>query len=231
MKTDVITATSLSDAYSVLAVLTEFPTKDVAMSVVEGSVFQDMAALCDELNMETPALIDAASSAGENGEPGEVYELMRREYTRLFNHPEKPLVPLYEEQFLFDYASPENQPAVKEGLEQARPRLYVNPASIDARRQYRAQGMAQVNERSLPADAMCVQMTFMAKLHQALAEALMEDNETQIAALQDAIGEFEDIHLRKWMADFFRACSEKSQLEVYAAMGQFGVALAKRVLE
>lgn len=218
-------AITLADAFSLLALLTSYPTLAVAEGAASGALAKDMASLCTELGIDGASVCTGETADSVEIDPSSVYDALRRDYTRLFNHPEHPLVPLYEEQFLFDQREGASQPA-----ESARPRLFVNPASSDALREYRAAGLAPTDERALPADAMPVQMEFMAQLFLRQAEALMRDDATAAAAAQKAQSEFARMHLGKWMRNFFTQCSVHSTCAAYRAMGQFGSSVADYML-
>ncbi len=226
------TTTALADAFSMLSILTEYPTQELATAISTGDLAQDVASICEEAGIcgdEAMSLLSELS--GKNGD--EVLAGMRREYTRLFNHPENPAIPLYEGQFLFQRSQSTGWRLAKsvdsEVASSLQPRLFVNPASLDAIREYRKAGLKQLEERSIPADAMPVEMAFMAQLLIKLAEGYLKDDEDLQSEMLHALKEFNRYHLSKWMGDFYYACATESTHAAYRALGSFGLQILESV--
>lgn len=224
---------AIADAFSLLAILCDCPNEQLALACVDDSLKSDIDSLCKECGIKSSHVLDALAALDiycKTAVSAEslLYEL-RCEYTRLFNHPERPRIPLYEEQFLFEYASSSRSQAnqVQRGkhFDDLKPRMFVNPASIDAMREYRQAGMKQADERAIPADAMPVQMSFLAQLFTRALEAKTVKHDNALAAVAGQIGEFCHYHLDKWMAEFFGACTQVTCNPLYKTMGLFGVDL------
>lgn len=250
MDKQILGAAALSDAFSILALLTQYPTADVAEGLASGALGDDMAAIAADLGLDGEA-VRAACAPLCGTDAGELLSRMRVAYTALFNHPERPLVPLYEGQYRYDReeaphlaggddtreassarsgegeAGPVSRR--KRGAVDARPRLFVNPASLDALREYRAARVAPEDERQLPADAMPVEMEFCSLLCLRLSRALLEEDGEGAAAARGALDEFFRIHLAKWMSGFYGDCARMAPCEAYRAMGVFGAAVAERL--
>ena len=247
MNNEVLEAAVLSDAFGILTLLTQFPTQEVAEGLASGALGDDMAEVARELGLDGAA-VRAACEPLRGADATGLLQDMRIAYTALFNHPEKPLVPLYEGQYRYDREEAPNEEgagsgrggAGESGRESrkkrgavrvdARPRLFVNPASLDALREYRAAGMAPQDERQMPPDAMPVQMEFCSLLCLRLSQALLQGDEAAAAEVRRALGEFSKIHLAKWMRGFYGDCARTTPCEAYRAMGVFGTAVAERVL-
>lgn len=223
---DLTKLTARADAFTLLEMLTSFPEPALLQAAVDGSLAADMDAICLEGEIEGAGAADALRVLqGQDGEGG--FATARREYTQLFNHPERPQVQLYEGQFLYEAQRGEDElPAAGgKGGDAARPRLFVNPASLDMLRELRQAGLQQISDRAMPADAMPVQMGFAAQLCARQAQAIIGGDESAYAAAAEAFAELRLYHLDKWMAPFFEAVGRHASHPLYRAVACFGVAV------
>lgn len=223
---DLSRLTARADAFTLLEMMTSFPESELVQAAVDGSLAADVSAICLEGDIEGADAVEALQALqGHDGE--EALTAARREYTRLFNHPEHPQVPLYEGQFLYEARQGVRGSSASggKGGDAARPRLFVNPASLDMLRELRQAGLQQVSDRAMPADAMPVQMGFAAQLCARRAQALAEGDEEAAAAAAAAFDELCHYHLDKWMTPFFGAVGQHAADPLYRAMALFGAAL------
>ena len=225
---EVMHATAMSDAFALLELLTQFPTKEAFGTFATGALGEDLRSIAHEAGFEGEALERAICQADdlrrecESGELG--YEDIRREYTRLFDHPERPAVYLYEGQFLFDEAGEESSRSAAKQFPE-RPRTFVNPAALDAEREYKNAGMVRSSDMNVPGDTMFTEMAFMAELFYRRSAALVAKDEVACAAVDAQIEEFKHFHLDKWMDLFYRRCEERSSASLYKMVGAFGQAV------
>ncbi len=87
------------EASSLLASWLQLPTETLQESVSDGSFVASVAALAEALE-ESQGAVEGDGSwqdaldAVRSGQPSSLEDL-RRDYTRLFTHPRKPLIPPY----------------------------------------------------------------------------------------------------------------------------------------
>ena len=214
-----------ADAYNLLSLLLQFPTLELAEGLSLGGVQTDMRAIGSELGLdqhrvETIAADLDALCLGADKE--ELRENMRREYTRLFNHPDHPQVPLYEGVFIAEYG--------KGLLSKAeRPRMFVNAAALDAERCYKTLGLRPDGDAQMPGDCMSTELLYLGILHEGCAKCLLEGDRAALEGYQDKVSEFAQAHGSKWFHDFFSACVRESG-DVYGRVGAFGLLVADNLL-
>ena len=70
------------------------PSEELAQGVIDGSVFDDMRAIFEDAGLDPSCAAFAHESAlrRENPTASEMRTELRRDYTALFTHPERPLV-------------------------------------------------------------------------------------------------------------------------------------------
>lgn len=213
-----------SDMYSLLSMLLHLPTEEIAAGILDGSLAEDVLAIFEELGFSDNRIETIKTKLGAlqriSGKD-ELLTEMRREYTRLFAHPKKPAIDIYETLFLF-------QP--QEG-QKDKPTLFISPAAMDAQRCYKQAGLVKSKEANEPEDHMATEMEFMAYLYMQKAKALNEDNQEGLAQRNEQIKEFSELHLRKWGIDFFDSCISSSERDVYRTFGQIGSTFMSKMLE
>jgi len=205
-----------SDMYQLLFLSLHFPTEDLVSGLLDGSYADDVAAILDELHFPPDgiqAIMDrfTALRGGKNGKD-DLLTTMIREHTRLFTHPKKPAVAIYETTFRYD---PEDEL-------QSKPTLFISPAALDAERCYKKAGLALSGKVQEPADHMATEMEFMMYLYLQKAKTLQQNNTEEAARREEEISEFSNDHLKKWAVAFFDRCKAASENECYRAIGEMG---------
>lgn len=249
---DVVRESAMADAYALLAMLVEHPTLQVAAGLASGALQRDAEAVAQEAGMGSAWEDAVASYAhlceGAN-DAEELLRAMRVEHTRLFEHPVRPVIPIHEGQFLYDSSLNASSKAAeasaasasagqgrsqgqsqgrhgkslhKEDFFDERPRMFVNPAALDAERCYRAAGLKRADAKNIPGDNMVTELQFMSKLHERRAQALIANDENAFAAASASIEEFERIHLRKWGEAFFQKTEQEARIDAYRLAGTLG---------
>lgn len=217
-------ALAASDMYQLLAMLLHLPTEEIVLGLLDGSLGADISAIFQELDFPRDEIEKIRTKLialqGNLNLKSELLTEMRQEYTRLFTHPQKPLVGIYETMFLF---KPD-----EEGEE--RPSLFISPAALDAERCYKKAGLIMSKELNEPGDHMATEMEFMMYLYLQKAKALQENNSAGLTRREEEIKEFADLHLRKWAKEFFALCSTESKSEVYRVLGQIGSSFMAKML-
>ncbi|WP_139652929.1 TorD/DmsD family molecular chaperone [Raoultibacter phocaeensis] len=218
----VILHTALSDYLSLLALLVQFPTKELEGGLAEGTLHEDFLAVGREAGLSGSAFdtaVDRLRAASHEVRcDHEAMHAIRCEYTRLFNHPDHPAVKLFEGVFLDDERMREGKPGTGA-------RLFVNPAALDAERCYRKAGLKKSTAMNLPADSMSTELEFLAHLHAESARAIAEENDALLGETETLLEEFTRLHVEKWFLRFFERCAEESRCSLYDAVGMMGIAL------
>lgn len=223
----VLRLSALADAYGMLALLTQFPTEDVRVGLSDSSLGEDMLAILFEAGVpgEDPRVAELAvllEDAACEAASQDALPLIRREYTRLFNHPDAPALCIYEELFLHVRKRRLENPNYEREHDKE-PRTFVNNASYDAERIYKKAGIVRTKEISAPSDSMFVEMEFVQTLFARLAKAALEGDETLRSDTLEHLLEFKRIHLDKWMRLFYEDCAAESPLAYFGVTGSFGV--------
>lgn len=222
----VMRLSALADAYGMLALLTQFPSEEVRTGLANGTLAEDALAILFEAGVpggdrRVANLATVLEAASREAESDDALSLIRREYTRLFNRPDKPALCIYEELFLHVRKRRLVDPNYEREHDKE-PRTFVNNASFDAERIYKKAGILRTKEISAPSDSMFVEMEFTQTLFTRLAKAALEED----AALRDEtieiFAEFKRLHLDKWMKLFYEDCAAESSLAFFGAMGCFG---------
>lgn len=221
---DVASNVAASDMYQLLSVTLRLPDEDLARGVLDGRLADDAVSILSELHVPGDELdrirTRLLALRGDAGGRSSLLTEMRQEYTRLFTHPRRPTVAIYETTFRHDPASAEGPPS-----------LFVGPAALDAERCYRKAGLLlTTSESNEPADHMATEMEFMMFLHREKAVALHQGDRAEVARREAEIGEFTELHLREWAPAFFSACASSSESEAYRAIGELGSVFMSRVL-
>jgi TorA maturation chaperone TorD len=205
-----------SDMFKLLSMFLHLPTEEIAVGILDGSLADDVLEIFIELGVYDSRIgkINSKLKAlqGKASDTSECLTAMRQEYTRLFTHPQKPVIDIYETYFLF-------QP---EDGGQDKPSLFISPAALDAEQRYKQADLVKSKEFNEPGDHMTIELEFMAYLYCQLVKALQEDNQEAITLRNEQIEEFKELHLQKWAMDFFNLVVSKSQREVYQTIGLIG---------
>lgn len=209
-------AVAASDMFQLLSVFMHLPKKEMATGLLDGSIAEDVTTIFRELGFKrenTRTIEDAfikIKECGKNEE--ELLSELRQEYTRLFNHPKKPAIPIYEA--LFRYQPDKD--------DEARPLLFVSPAALDAERCYKKAGLKLSKAVNESGDHMGIEMEFMMYLYLQKAKAIQENDEGELARRDEEIEEFNRLHLKRWAVEFFEQCKTTSKSKVYSTVGEIG---------
>lgn len=217
-------ALAASDLYQFLSMFLRMPTGEIAAGLLDGTIAEDICAILKELDFPSESIDSVCAGLislqcnPQNRE--KLHSDMRKEYTRLFSHPENPVIDIYETLFLADI-KPDNG---------EKPALFISPAALDAERCYKKAGLTLSKEVREPADHMATEMEFMAYLHMEKAKALHEENKEKLSQIEGDIEEFTDIHLKKWALAFFEKCMVSSHHPAYKIFGEIGKVFMEKVL-
>ncbi len=220
----VILHTATADYYVLLTLLLQAPTAESVQHFMQSAILDDFTEIALEMQISREAITVIAQRylelQKELSSSNDALGLVRREYTRLFSHPTKPVIKLYEGVFTDDER-------VRTGENSTNALLFVNPSAADAERLYKQAGFACSSEVSIPADAITTEMEFLGRLHNAIALEIIEnDNERVIAAMQ-WLEEFHSRHSSQWFPRFFERCEGESKLTLYKLVGYLGTTLIK----
>lgn len=195
---------ALADACRILGTCVLLPTAQMVESFADGSFASSIRALLPSLAASAgqaerierrldacPPLSGSASSLSE----------LRREYTRLFAHPTKPIAPLCESIFK----------SAQRGEE--KPLLMVSRTAMALDERYQAAGFRRASSAALPPDHMEIELAFL---------ALMLD------ANADEADAFLDQHLGTWAPAFFSLVEKHARTPEYALFGSLGRARFER---
>jgi TorA maturation chaperone TorD len=209
-------ASAASDMFQLLALALNLPQIELAGGLLDGSVAEDTAALFAELGFDpqdTREIVSAFEAvASRGGSREELFSELRQEYTRLFCHPRKPAIPLYEALF-------RNQ---MEGQGEDRPLLFISPAALDAERCYQKAGLKMSTAVKESCDHLGIEMEFMMYLYLQKARAIQADDPLELASRVEQIEEFDRLHIQRWAPEFFVQCKTLSSSVFYRTIGEIG---------
>lgn len=204
-------AFATSDFYQLLSVSLHWPSDELSIAILDGSYMHDGMNILEELSCSENDLQQVKTAFEASGETAkdaaQLLKELRREYTRLFNHPVKPVLDIYESIFL---GTEGGNPEAKES--------FLNPISVDVERFYQAAGL--INQSSEPADHIVTELEFMMYLYRSKGKALQEQDYESAAKIDQQIQEFAAKHLGKWCHKFFDILEESSQVPFYKVVGK-----------
>lgn len=204
-----------ADAWRLAGIFMRLPTAEVARGLAEEAVAADAQEVLAGLglNEKNVQAVVEGFSACRGAEPDGLLDRLRRDYTRLFTNPERPLVSIYEGVFKdtgdFDTSS----------------LVFVSPTALDAERRYREQGLRMDPHSNESADHMGAELDFCCYLCDRAARQAAEGASDAARETLDALDGFMAAHLDKWGAAFFGRVAEHAQTEAYRAVGRLGGAL------
>lgn len=217
-------AIAISDMFQLLSMLLYIPTPEIVKGLRDGSLSEDLIAILVELGFSTETVDEfkqAFLQFQTNKQTEEkLFREMRREYTRLFSHPQNPEIHIYETMFRYDSKTDENRPS-----------LYISPAALDAERCYKKAGLAMSKEMNEPSDHMGTEMEFMTYLYTQKAIALKNNSQEEITRRDTEIIEFKDAHLKKWAVAFFDKLASIDNSNYYRIFGEIGRIFMTDILE
>ena len=194
-------AFTTSDFYQMLSVSLRPPTQELVAGLLEGRYNEDAHNILGELGIrdqEGDELIPAAESLSQ----------LQQEYTRLFEDPRSPAIPIYETLMLRDQNN-------KEKI-----MMFQSPAALDAGQSYREAGFTLINPAFEPADHMATELEFMMYLYQRKGEDLKHKRKEELEHLIQSIEKFETRHLKKWAERFFDRLQSESQMSFYRSLAR-----------
>jgi TorA maturation chaperone TorD len=217
----------ISDFYRFFSSLLQLPTNALISSLHDSSFEKGFRQMVDEMGfrsnkVEVSEALYCLKSLGQKNETN--LQVLRHAYTTLFTHPDKPLIFIYESQFLFWEAHPDA------GLDEA-PRLFVNPAALDAERCYKKAGLSRSVDFNESADHMSIELEFMARLYAYRVELFEKGDTEELIRVDDLIAEFNSLHFKKWGIAFFQKCAQTSVHPFYQALGSIGAVFMEEMLE
>jgi TorA maturation chaperone TorD len=223
-KRDIQRSVAASDLYRLLFISLHFPTDELALGLLDGSFCNDVLSIFEELNFSGEEIgkirAQLITLKGDIKNKEALLTQMRREYTRLFTHPKKPAIAIYETTFLYN---PEDDL-------QSRPSLFIGPAARDAERCYKKAGLEMARQMNEPADHMATEMEFMMYLYLQKAKSIRDGNWKELAQREHEIREFLQSHLQKWAKNFFDVCIASAQMVFYKTIGDIGSFCMDRML-
>lgn len=219
---DIQYESAMADLYSLLVLFTQFPMQEIVDGLADGSINRDFEGIAREIGIQDKVIESIShllhATSLELKRNSDALSELRREYSRLFNHPEAPIIRLYEGVFL-------DEELMRSGEASRGTRVFINPAALDAERCYRSAGLKRSGTQNIPADCISTELEFMAFLHSMKARDLIDGSERSTLNTDELIEEFTRIHILKWFMRFFERCSEESISSFYRTVGTMGVAL------
>ncbi|MGE4273332.1 MAG: molecular chaperone [Desulfitobacterium sp.] len=208
-------AISTSDMHQILAIALQLPTQELVKGVLNGSLADDILSIYQELDLPNETIENLVTKFAElkNSKitKEELLTELRQEYTRLFTHPKKSEIEIYET--LFRYVPEEGE---------GKPSLFISPAALDAERCYKKAGLVKSKDVNEPGDHMATEMEFMMFLYLEMAKALQGDNKEEVARREAEIKEFNELHLQRWAKFFFEKMATVSHSAFYRIIGEIG---------
>ncbi|MCL1798221.1 MAG: molecular chaperone TorD family protein [Eggerthellaceae bacterium] len=208
---------SQADLAQILALFFRRPSTELAAGLAEGTVALDISQILAELALDDTGAHGLLGTM-RGGGPEALLKALRVEYTRLFAHPEHPVLRIYEALFLYELR----------GRKGERPVLFVNPAALDAERLYRQAGLTQNSDFNESGDHFGVQLDFAAFLLRQRIELLSKGQEGQeghLAGNAALFDEFKARHLSKWLQPLGDMLVASAQHPAYQAVGHLCCAL------
>lgn len=217
--------TALADLFGIMAVMLDYKTlAQVCAGLNEGTLIDDVRTVFDELDLVDSRIegisasleaLRADISSGRLSFAG-----LRPEYTRLFNHPDKPALPYYEGAFINRRSSEQGRDEPDHDL------LFINQAACDADRQYKRAGVRRSLDENIPGDCMTTELAFMQYLLGLRVQAALGCGGHTEREIDSWLHEFVYLHLRVWMSDFFERLSKVSGQRYFQTVGSLGMVLA-----
>lgn len=194
---------ALADACRLLSTCMRLPTSDLFKSMTDGSFATSIRALLPELDCDDNARsqVEIRLSHCDVAAHASTLSELRHDFTRLFTHPQTPLVPSSESLFKsWERNDPEKPLAV------------VNRLAMRLDEDYQAAGYHRSNGGVIPPDHMSTELEFLTHLLDDRPE-----NSGDAAA-------FIECHLGTWAPRFFALVEEQAITPEYALIGSLGVA-------
>ena len=141
---DIVNILATSDLFQLLSISLRFPDHDLTKAILDGSYGLDTINILEELCCSQGEIAKVGELL-KSFSPGEdidsLLTQMKREYTRLFDNPQNPVIHIYETLFY--------KIRKKNGR-----LLFMSPISLDVERCYKEAGVSLVEKSAEPADHM-----------------------------------------------------------------------------
>ena len=202
-----------SDMCQFLSAFLRLPDNRLVSAIEEGAIAEDVEAICADLTSlpETGlARGDCFSDFDAGSEGGAMLSSLRRDFTRMFAHPDAPSVPIYESQYLRG-----------ENLSYVLP-LVVNPIAVDAERFYKRAGLVQPEGVNDSCDHMAMELGYLQCEYAAWGRAVEVDNREDASLHRGAVLSFDGAHTSRWACDFFEGVESMAHTKVFRGVGALG---------
>lgn len=213
-------AFATSDFYQLLSLSVQWPGREFGEALLDGSYQNDATDILKELGCEQSEILEIEDMLktlkNSVADKKKFLIELAREYTRLFNHPEKPVINIYESMFLHE--SDKNVA------------MFINPVALDVERCYKEAGVYLQNASKEPADHMAAELEFMMYLYANKGLALKEQNREKLSQIEENIDEFEKLHFSKWAVPFFSLLGEESEILAYKVVAKVAKTGLREVL-
>lgn len=194
-----------ADFFQIAGMAFEYPTEELAAGLCVGALREDLSSCLTEMGCADDDQASSLAALGEavsNQGPEEVLVRMRREHSRLFANPSRPLVWMYETMFCY-----EDDGSGK------RPDLFVSPACLHVEQLMRQAGVRLSAGNRQPADYYPTELQFLSYLCNAAAhEPLAGDGE---GLARERLAGFKRSHLDRWAIGFAELVSRETRLCEY----------------
>lgn len=198
------------EAFSLLAACLMFPTVELHTAMTDGSLLETFADLNQAISGTRGDSSEANNTAFTKQMTDDLtYEMLRKEYTRLFTHPNEPQIPIYEALFL-----------AKEAGKEEKPLLVVNRTAEELEKLYGQMNCKPNRNEIISADHISAELAFLAQIMHDLAEE--DKSKESVASTRAMLGEYCAKHITLWMPSFFSQLAKRANLPEYVAIGLFG---------
>lgn len=201
-------ALACADAARLLHTFLVLPTPELAAAINDGSLMGSMRELAAHLPLSAAdkeacmRLCEAYSPRLNDISTDE----LRKDFTRLFTHPKKPLVKPFESAFNL---------AVQAGES---PLIAVNKTARELDELYARCGFCTSRKITLAGDHIAVELSFFA----ALIEKATAANDQGQERLLDELQAFAEHHMLAWWGAFFDQVAQHANTSSYVFIGKFG---------
>lgn len=201
-------ALACADAARLLHMFVVLPTPELAATINDGSLTESMQELAAHLPLsiiDKEACVRLCEAHGPHLNGISTDEL-RKDFTRLFTHPKKPLVRSFESAF---------DPMTQTGES---PLIAVNKTARKLDELYARCGFCTSRKATLAGDHIAVELSFFA----ALIEKTVTANGQEQERLLDELQAFVENHMLAWWGAFFGQVAQHANTPSYAFIGKLG---------
>lgn len=193
----------IADCCELLSRAFSFPDEEFARAVADGSFLEDARSCLSDAGGDSASIskIEAAMGSLQGGDPFQLCDNLRKEYSLLFLVPgaQTPVWP-YESAFLHAASGKESAPI-----------LFRSPISLSVEAEMRACGVRAGNDRREPCDSIWSEFAFLSFLYGFAAQTLFDGDDKRCAELVKKARDFMRNHGESWFSAFMLACSRESR--------------------